>query len=300
MLLKFLLTSILLLVMPSVMALNIVATIPPLASMVNPLLTDRDDMTVLLTPGHTPHGFQLKPSHMIALEKADVILAVGTGVDGWAAKALERWPEKVITMTELPGLVKLKMRHHSDWKINLIEEGHKHKPSHFIDPHVWLLPDNARLLIKAFEKSYLKTLNTESSRAEFKLRSQEYLTQLKEVDLNIKQQLASVSMKPFVVLHDAFQYFQLHYQLNGVGAIQVSPKLKPSLNRVIAMQKLIKERGVVCVFKEPQFPDNQIDYLVRGLDVRIGSLDPLGGRVENERYDVFIQDLANQFKSCLR
>ncbi len=310
---KILLGGALFLVMQTAMALNIVATVPPLASMVNPLLTERDSITTLLTPGHTPHGFQLKPSHMLALERADIILTIGTGVDNWAAKAVARWPEKVISMVELPGLVKLKMRSQSDWKISVMDKGkdghshdhghkhHHHKHSHKgVDPHMWLSPDNAALLIVAFTETYLQTIENENDRADFKVLSQEYLANLKKVDLKIKQQLAPISQQAYVVLHDAFQYFQAHYNLNGVGAIQISPILEPSIKRVLKMQEIIKDKEVVCVFKEPQFPARQVEYLVRGMDVRIGSLDPLGGRVENERYDEFLQILANQFESCLK
>ncbi len=313
-----LLASILLFVSSFVMALNIVATVPPLASMVNPLLDKDDNLTTLLTPGHTPHGFQLKPSHMLALERADIILTVGTGVDAWASKALERWPEKVISMVDLPGLVKLEMRSQADWRINLIsddEEGHGHKHSHKhghkhshaghsnLDPHIWLSPDNARLMIESFAQVYSKTISANSEKVAFDSRVQQFLSDLEKVDLNIKQQLSPISDRAFIVLHDAFQYFQLHYNLNGVGAIQISPKLKPSLNKLLKIQDIMAEKNVVCVFKEPQLPYRQVEHLVRGVDVRVGSLDPLGGRSENvrhERYDVFIQTLADQFEACLK
>ncbi len=307
-----LLVSILLFIASPAMALNVVVTIPPLASMVNPLLDEDDNITTLLTPGNIPHGFQLKPSHMLDLERADIILTVGTGVDSWAAKALERWPEKVISMVDLPGLVKLEMRSQADWRINLISDEeigkkHSHKHSHArhsrLDPHIWLSPDNARLMIKSFAEVYSKTIISNYKRVEFDSRVQQFLSDLEKVDLNIKQQLSPVSDRAFIVLHDAIQYFQLHYQLNGVGAIQIIPELKPSLNNLLKMQDIMVDRKVVCVFKKVQLPDNQVNHLVRGLDVRVGSLDPLGGRSENvrdERYDVFIQDLANQIEACLK
>lgn len=302
-----------------VFALNIVTTIPPLASMVIPLLSEEDRLTVLLTPGQTPHGFQLKPSHMMAIEKADLILSVGSGVDSWAHKAVSKYPEKQLVMAKLPGLVKLQMRSHANWKIkliepkNLVKKPHHHeslthdKAHRKMDPHVWLSPDNAVLFVRAFGATYLaqkaslatKVSGEVATDAVFEEKLTQFLSKIQQADLNIKQQFKPVLSQAHVVLHDAFQYFQSHYHLNGVGAIQVSPELKPSLHKIMSMQKTIQERGVVCVFKEPQFPDKQVNYLVRGMEVRVGKLDPLGGRIKNESYDAFIQTLANQFTECL-
>lgn len=305
-----------------VLALNIVVTIPPLASMVSPLLSEDDTLSVLLTPGQTPHGFQLKPSSMMAIENADIILAIGSEVDNWVKKAISKVPEKQLVMAKLPGLVKLQLRSHADWQIKLIDDEQLSKNHHHdmddkqetllnhhhnelkMDPHLWLSPDNAILFVRAFGEKYLQH-TTASAKGNsglsmaFNDKVIHFLAKINETDLKIKQQLKPVSGKAYVVLHDAFQYFEAHYHLNGVGAIQVSPELQPSLNKMIRMQKTIKTRGVTCVFKEPQFPAKQVNYLVRGMDVRVGNLDPLGGRNENESYDVFIQTLANQFSECL-
>ncbi len=71
-------------------ALQVTVTIPPLAAMVKPYLTPDDTLTVLLSPGASPHGFQFRPSHLTALNEADLILTVGSGVDRWADKAIRQ------------------------------------------------------------------------------------------------------------------------------------------------------------------------------------------------------------------
>src|SRR5690554_3758242 len=86
---------------------KLVVSIPPLAMMVAPLLEPIDEIQVLLTPGATPHGFQLKPSHLKAMAGADLVLSVGTGVDGWLAKSLQAHAGAKLNMFAQPGLVKL-------------------------------------------------------------------------------------------------------------------------------------------------------------------------------------------------
>ncbi|MPQ96301.1 hypothetical protein F8R15_21185, partial [Thioclava sp. JE_KL1] len=79
----------LMLMMQAAEAARVVVTIPPLLSAIKPLLGAQDKFTVLLTRGQSPHGFTMKPSHALALQQADIIVTVGSGVDQWAQKAIE-------------------------------------------------------------------------------------------------------------------------------------------------------------------------------------------------------------------
>jgi len=101
------------------------------------------------------------------------------------------------------------------------------------------------------------------------------------------------------VLHDAFQYFEQTFSLNHRGAVQLSGTTKPSVKRVLQLRDLIKKESIRCVFKEPQFADTQINYITRGLNVGIGSLDPIGLEPNPLPYTEFMAKLANQFASCL-
>jgi len=137
---------------------------------------------------------------------------------------------------------------------------------------------------------------------------QAWLNKLDKTNQQIKQQLQQVQTVPYMVLHDAFQYFEHQYSLNGVGSIQLNPSVSPSLKRVAELRSKIKSGKVSCVFKEPQFPEKRVLSVTKGLGVRVGSLDPMGvvtkefqketGR-DFLNYDVFILQLSHQFNDCL-
>ncbi len=123
------------------------------------------------------------------------------------------------------------------------------------------------------------------------------------------KQLQAVRSVPYMILHDAFQYFEKRYQLTGVGSIQLNPSVSPSLKRVSELRERIKAGQVKCVFKEPQFPAKRVLTVTRGLDVQVGSLDPIGLVTAEEAkqsgrafllYDEFIKRLASQYLQCLR
>ena len=299
----------------SVWALTIVATIPPVGSLALPFMSDKDQLSVILTTGQSPHGFQMRPSHRLQLEQADIILAVGTGVDAWSEKVLKTMPEKVIWMQKQPGLVKFSQRNDQKWPKHSHssdaaaehaeheheEHEHEHPQStveYYQDPHIWLSPKNGELMGNAIAKRLMALEPERSSDIQQKLAA--WQERMEALDKKIAAQLAPVKTQPFLVLHDAFQYFEKHYQLNGVGAIQVNPELKPSLKKVLALRAQIQNEGVVCVFKEPQFPEKQVTYLIEGLAVHIGQLDPLGRQAQLQSYEQLLQSLANNFSECLQ
>jgi zinc transport system substrate-binding protein len=58
--------------------------------------------------------------------------------------------------------------------------------------------------------------------------------------------------------------------------VHLEPARAPGAARVQALRKAIRERGVRCVFREPQFQSALVDTLVEKTDARVAVLDPLG------------------------
>jgi len=257
-----------------VYALNVVVTIPPLAGMIAPLLSKQDTLTVLLAPGGSPHDFQLKPLQMIAIDQADLLVEVGNPVDVWAHKAFRKFMPKTILMSNLKDIM------------------HLHD-----NPHIWLSPYNAQILIKAVSQQ-LQLLEPHQ-KANIKAKTQVTLASLEARIQKIQQQLLPNHQTPFVVLHDAYAYFNQYFGLKKSIAIQINPSLKPSLKRVIEIQQQIKQQHIRCIFKEPQFPASRVTYIVRGLKVKIESLDPIGSLQHQESYESLLQNLANHLSECL-
>jgi len=312
-------------------AIQVTVSVPPLAGLLKPLLDESDDIVVLLKPGVSPHGFQLKPSHLKFIQSSDAVFSIGTPVDGWIEKTLTRVQSPVVRMSELDGLQTLPIRNGGLWLQSLEAEEnvseHEHEHSHeeqgydhdakiqfekkkskwSYDGHIWLSMQNARLFVEA-SAELIKELKPEQVES-VEQKKQAWLAQLAQLDQNLKSQLSPLKDKPFVVLHDAYQYFEAHYQLNGVGSVRLNPEIAPSLKRVQQLRDSISESKIACIFKEPQFPEKRVVAVVRGLDVHVGSLDPMGSFLAGSDsklveggylpYDVFLTNLADSFARCL-
>ena len=305
----------------SAQAVSVSVSITPLAGIVAPLLGEGDELHVILKPGQSPHGFQMTPADMKTLSRSDLLITVGTPVDVWIEKAQKRLAVNTLSMRELNDLVLHPIRKGGLWE----EDDHGHHSHHHhehhhdkhhnnkakkrlqgVDGHLWLSVDNAKILIKATSKQ-LQSLNPNRANV-YKQREADWLAQIDQTDHLINEALKPVQKEPFLVLHDAFQYFEKRYHLNGVGSIQLNPLISPSLKRVHELRNRIQMRSVNCVFKEPQFPTKRVEMVARGLAVKTGILDPMGfnfGQSESKKvpqyllYDDFLMQLSKQFQQCL-
>ena len=99
--------------------------------------------------------------------------------------------------------------------------------------------------------------------------------ELAALEARIEAQLAPVQDIPYVVYHDAYQYFEARFGVAPTGALSLGDAADPGPARVAALRDLARERGIVCVFGEPQFGGARISAIF-GDTVGHGVLDPLG------------------------
>lgn len=319
----------------SVQAITITTSIPPLAGMIAPLLSADDEIKVILKAGQSPHSFQMSPANMQQLIDSDLVVWVGTPVDGWLKKPLHSTKAINLAMHDLKELKQFPVRHGGIWEKHLHrdkqhstednghhehqhhadnhhdekEGSHKKTPANISQPrmdgHLWMSYQNAVLLIEAVSVKLQQLKPNQAN--DIQQKTTNWLNKLKETDSKVETQLRVVKQQPYLVLHDAFQYFEARYALNGVGSIQLNPTVSPSLKRVSQLRQRIQNGTVKCVFKEPQFPEKRVLSVVRGLDVKVGSLDPIGvlSTSDNNQtsfinYDRFMRQLADQFTRCLQ
>lgn len=315
-----------------VSALTVTVSIPPLAGIIAPLLGPEDELHILLKPGVSPHGFQLKPSHVKLLQQSDLVISVGTPIDGWIEKPLQLVNKIPIAMAQIENVQRLALRQGGLWEkesshSDQLQQGelalgrdehtadnhaadHHHKESvesnesienTHLDGHIWMSLHNAKQMVLATSQQL--QLRLPEQKSTIQLRAAEWLAELDKTDQLIVSRLEKVQTEPFLVLHDAFQYFEYQYALNGVGSIRLNPELAPSLKRVHELRERIKSGHVTCLFKEPQFPEKRVMSVVSGLDVKLGTLDPMGTSYAKDKpfmpYDDFLEALANQFYNCL-
>ena len=141
--------------------------------------------------------------------------------------------------------------------------GHDHDHGHdSTDGHSWLDPVNAKVLVDRIAQ--VLSAKEPANAALFTANAAALKTKLDELSAELARDLAPVAGKPYIVFHDALQYFERRYKLRVVGSISMSPDVPPSAKRLSTLRKKIASLGAVCVFAEPQFDTRLVNNLDRG------------------------------------
>ena len=166
------------------------------------------------------------------------------------------------------------------------------------DPHAWLDPVNAVawLALIAQELSAIDPDNADLYAANAKA-AQAELTALSD---QIAGDLAPLADRPFLVFHDAYQYFEARFGVTAAGAVSISDASEPGPARLADLRALVSEQDVVCIFAEPQF-NTSILTSVFGDALRVGQLDPIG--VDHTPgpglYPAILRGMADAMTDCL-
>ena len=182
------------------------------------------------------------------------------------------------------------------------DDGHAHGHHHEhgdVDLHIWLDPENAVLM--TYEIVGALSEADPDNAATYETNGYALIDRLDALMAEIDAELAPIRDQPFIVLHDAYRYFEERFDLNAAGSITVNPERAPGVQRINEIRDKVRELGGVCVFAEPQFDSRVIDVVTEGTDARSGTVDPLGADIEGgpELYFTLIRNLAASFKDCL-
>jgi zinc transport system substrate-binding protein len=251
----------------------------------------------------SPHTYALKPSDAAALQKAELILRVGKGFETFLNSTLSQTSLKsaVIDLAVSPGIDILPFRTGPKWAGGH-DHGHDHGTSgknKTIDPHIWLSPANAIAITKVIEAELIRM--TPSSAAIIKRNATTAIKQLQALKVDIQNRLATVRSAPYLVYHDAFQYFEQSFGLTSRGSVALSDNRAPGARRIRALQARLRNEKIVCIFTEPQFPPKLTRTLTAGTNIRVASLDPIGAALPAgpDAYAALMKLNANAIADCL-
>ena len=105
----------------------------------------------------------------------------------------------------------------------------------------------------------------------------------------------------YIVFHEAYGYFENHFDIHHIDAISVNPERKPGAKKVTEIQSLIQSKSIQCIFTEPQFNPSIVTALLEGTQVKTAQLDPLGADIKSgpSAYSDFLMSLNKSIQSCL-
>ncbi len=309
---------------------EVVVSIKPIHSLVAAIMKGVAEPKLIVDGAASPHTFTMKPSNARTLEGADMVFWVGHGMEAFLEKPLEALASKatVVTLEDAPGLEKLPFREggafeahdhgdHGHDDAHAHEEGHDHQHEDgekhadhddhgheghdhgAFDTHLWLDPMNAKAFAAEIEKQLVQA-DAENA-ATYQKNAADLIKQIDAMDAEIKTTLSPVKDKPFIIFHDAYQYFEHHYGVKVAGSITVSPETMPGAERVKQIHEKVTQLGATCVFAEPQFEPKLVKVVTEGTPAKSATLDPEAATLTAgpDLYFDLMRGLATSMKTCL-
>ena len=276
--------------------LSIVTTITPIQAIVSSIVGERGDVSVLINGSASPHHFALKPSQVRRIQTADLLILVDFGLETFIRRPARMVAkDRVIQLSRSPQLRWLETR-----EIGVIEasheqsHGHNHSHSaHEDDLHLWLDPNNA-IAMARYVVSVLSAIDPQGQSI-YEANLQVFLDEVTATTDQIEARLGRSSDTPYVVFHDAFQYFEKRFRLMTPAVVTLNPEMAPSAKVVREIRELLLNSNTRCVFREPQFSPAILEVLTEGLPVTITELDPLG---DGMSYTQMLNRMTQGFESC--
>lgn len=175
-------------------------------------------------------------------------------------------------------------------------EGHEHGE---FDMHLWLSPLNARAI--AAEAAKVLAEKDPANAETYNKNLASLNEKIDALDRDVAATIAPVKDKPFIVFHDAYQYFEHHYGVQTAGSITVSPETLPGAERLTQIRDKVKTLGATCVFAEPQFEPKLVNVVIEGTPAKSGVLDPEAATLEPgpNLYFTLMKSIATSLSDCL-
>lgn len=260
---------------------RIVTDIAPVHSLVAQVMEGVGTPALILPPDASPHDFALRPSQASALAAADLVIWMGPGLTPWlerslAALAADKEP---LTLLQAEQTILLGFREGAAFEDDDHDDhghGHDHDHDHggSSDPHAWLDPQNAIIWLRLIADR-LAALDPDHAEL-YQANATEARRGLKGIVGELESLLSPVRGRPFIVLHDAYHYFEHRFEIEATGAITPGDASRASAGRVQAIRSAIREQGVTCVMSTPQIGRSVLANVIEGTGARIGVLDPIG------------------------
>ena len=239
------LLPLLLLATPAQAKLNVVATTPDLASIAKEIGGDHIDLTILAKPTEDPHFVDAKPSLILKLNRADVVIEGGAELEiGWLPRLLDQ-ARNVKLASDAPGHVAC------SHGVPLKEipssldrsKGDIHAAG---NPHYIVDPANANIVARNITQVFCAL--DEKSCAAYRVNLQKFTDALDAKLVEWQKKLEPFKGQQVVAYHNSWLYFGERFDLNIDLFLEPKPGVPPTpkhLSEVIMKMKQDKVRVIL-------------------------------------------------------
>lgn len=231
--------------------LNVITATTDLASLAQEVGGDKIDVEAIAKGYQDPHFVEAKPSFLLKLRHADLLVVVGLDLEiGWLPP--------LITQSGNPHIQPAAAGYLDASQFAEILEKPQGQVSRAMgdvhplgNPHYWLDPENGRRIAKGIANK-LAEMDTPNA-SYYQQRFQDFDKRLTAAEQNWDAQMKPYVGRKVVTYHKSWPNFAKHFNLDVVGYIEPRPGIPPTPGHTIELIQQMKRDNVKIIMVEPYF-----------------------------------------------
>jgi zinc/manganese transport system substrate-binding protein len=272
--------------------LRVITATTDLASLAQEVGGDKVDVESIARGYQDPHFVEAKPSFLLKLRKADLLIVVGLELEiGWLPPLITQSSNPNIQVSAPGYLDASRFARILEIPTGQVTraEGDVHPQG---NPHYWLDPDNGLRIAKGIADKLSEMRPNDA--AYFAQRYTAFEQHLKQADQQWQAQWKPYAGRKIVTYHRSWPNFAEHFGLNVVGYVEPRPGIPPSPQHTVELIGQMRRDNVKVIVVEPYFDLKTPNAVARDTGGQVVVLMPsVGGEKEvTDYFKLFDYDIA--------
>ncbi|HEY7213856.1 MAG TPA: metal ABC transporter substrate-binding protein [Thermoanaerobaculia bacterium] len=255
--------------------LRVVSSLQDFASIAQEVGGDRVETFSLAKGYQDPHFVDAKPSFVLQLSRADLLIVAGLELEiGYLPPLLDQSRNAKIHPGN-PGYLDASagcdiLQRPTAQVTRAMGDVHPYG-----NPHYWTDPNNGRVIARSIA-ARLSQLDAAGS-AVYQKNLAAFEQRLSQKDAEWMAKMAPYAGTRIVTFHDSWPNFAKHFKLNVVGHVEPKPGIPPTPSHTLEIVNLIQAQKVPAIVVEPYFDKKTPNYIADKTGAKVVTLYPSVG-----------------------
>ncbi|MFI5097258.1 MAG: metal ABC transporter substrate-binding protein [Candidatus Acidiferrales bacterium] len=272
--------------------LNIMTATTDLAALAQEIGGDKVEVESIARGYQDPHFVEAKPSFLLKLRHADLLIVVGLELEiGWLPPLINQSTNPKIQVAAPGYFDASRFARILEIPTGVVTraEGDVHPLG---NPHYWLDPDNGLRIAKGIQTKLSEMRPNDA--AYFAQRYDSFEQRLKQAEQRWLAEMKPYAGRKIVSYHRSWPNFADHFGLDVVGYVEPRPGIPPSPQHTVELIGMMKRDSVKIIVVEPYFDLKTPNAIARDTDAQVVVLMPsVGGEKEiTDYFKLFDYDIA--------
>ncbi|MGC3957926.1 MAG: metal ABC transporter substrate-binding protein [Verrucomicrobiota bacterium] len=278
--------------------LNVVATTPDIEAIAKEIGGDKIELTTMARPTEDPHFVDPKPSFIVKLNKADVLIHGGAELEvGWLPKLVEQ-----ARNAKIIGAAKGEVRCCDGVQMREVPDkldrsaGDIHAAG---NPHFLVDPANAKIVAHHITDAFASL--DAANREYYEANAKKFMAELDTKLAEWQAKLAPFKGEHLVAYHNSWLYFAERFGLKIEIFLEPKPGIPPSPAHLATVMAKMKEQNARVVIVDPYLNRKTAETVARGTGAKVVDVTQFPGGVKGTEgsYIALMDYLINSIATAL-